>query len=52
MRSVQDLHYNDYDYLKDPVVEKPAPDLNDDADLEKCREFMGQRRRILDFYDL
>ena len=34
MRSVQDLHYNDYDYLKDPVVEKPAPDLNDDADLE------------------
>jgi len=30
----EDLHYNDYDYLKDPVVEKPAPDLNDDADLE------------------
>lgn len=26
--------------------------LYDDVDLKKCREFIGNRRKLLDFYDL
>ena len=40
-----DIRKSFYEYIDDLS-------LYDDADLEKCRELMGNRRRILDFYDL
>jgi len=40
-----DIRRSFYEYVDDLS-------LYDDADLEKCREFMGNRRRVLDFYDL